>query len=117
MNSFLFQPFTGPSFINRYIMNVKSLLFLLLCSLLTSIAWAQQGKIAGVIVDKENGETIIGANVLVDGTGIGSSTDLEGKYIINALAPGSYTLVVSYIGYNMVTVQNVDVFEGKGYYN
>ena len=38
------------------------------------------GKIAGVIKDLKTGETLIGVNVLIDGTPLGSATNLEGEY-------------------------------------
>ena len=37
------------------------------------------GKISGRIIDKESGEPLIGANVIVEGTSLGASTDYEGK--------------------------------------
>lgn len=76
-------------------------------------AFAQNGVISGIVIDKENGETLIGANVLVEGTMIGATTDLDGAFLIKGLQAGTYTLIFSYIGYNAVTVQNVDVVSGK----
>ncbi len=60
---------------------------------------AQQGKtITGVIVD-DNGEPVIGANVVEKGSrSIGTVTDVDGKFSL-ALSNPSATLVVSYIGY------------------
>ena len=78
-----------------------------------SSAFAQKGSITGVIVDGDNGETLIGANVRVDGTLLGASTDLDGRYTIPGLDPGMYTLVISYIGYNTITVQDVEVLDGQ----
>ncbi|MBX2818233.1 MAG: TonB-dependent receptor [Rhodothermaceae bacterium] len=76
-------------------------------------AFAQVGSISGVIIDQENGETLIGANVLIEGTMTGSTTDIDGRFQIPGLDPGSYTLVISYIGYNTITVQNVEVTENE----
>ncbi|MDR1918635.1 MAG: TonB-dependent receptor [Tannerellaceae bacterium] len=62
-----------------------------------ALAVAQQIRtISGVITD-ENGEPIIGVNVIVKGTTTGTVTDIDGRYSIEA-APGS-TLQISYIGY------------------
>ena len=36
------------------------------------------GKIRGLVKDKKTGEVLIGANVRVDGTGLGASTDIDG---------------------------------------
>lgn len=95
--------------------------FLLTCSLLFfSSAFAQetaqqggaQGSILGVVVDSETGETLPGANVVIEGTSTGTTTGLDGRYELR-LAPGTYNLVFSYIGYNDATVQNVEVNAGE----
>lgn len=77
-----------------------------------SPALAQQGTIAGTLVDSATGETLIGANVVVQGTAAGAATDIEGRYRFKVDA-GAYTLEFSYIGYHPATVQNVEVNAGK----
>ena len=72
----------------------------------------QTGSISGKITDKSNNEELIGANVLVTGTTIGASTDIDGKYNIKGLDEGNYTIKISYISYNSVTVENVVVKTG-----
>lgn len=74
-----------------------------------SIAYSQTGTVSGVVVDSETGETLIGANVIIEGTTIGSQTDIDGRYTISHVEPGVYNLLVSYIGFNPTTVQNIDV--------
>ena len=49
---------------------------------------AQSGSITGVIIDQENGETLIGANVLIEGTMTGSTTDIDGRFRFRALTQG-----------------------------
>lgn len=56
----------------------------------------QDKKVTGVVKDKK-GETIIGANVSVKGTTVGTITDFDGNFTIDA--PANATLVISYIGY------------------
>jgi TonB-dependent receptor len=75
-------------------------------------ALAQTGTIAGVVVDAELGETLIGANVIIQGTTTGSTTDLDGRYEFQAPV-GTHTLVFSYIGFNRTVVQGVEVKEGQ----
>lgn len=58
--------------------------------------------ITGVVTDQK-GETIIGANVIVKGTSIGTITDMDGKFTLKA--SNSSVLVISYIGYNVQEVQ------------
>ncbi|MEO0556681.1 MAG: TonB-dependent receptor [Bacteroidota bacterium] len=85
--------------------------FLLLVGVIgmTSAASAQSGKIAGTITDAATGETIPGANVRIDGTTQGASTNFDGEYVIIGVRPDVYTLVVSYIGYQSQNIENVRV--------
>lgn len=72
-------------------------------------AQAQYGKITGTITDALTGEALPGVNVIIDGTTQGTATDLDGEYFIVGVRPGSYTLVISYIGFETVRVQDVRV--------
>jgi TonB-linked SusC/RagA family outer membrane protein len=65
---------------------------------------AQVKSVSGIVKD-ESGEAIIGASVLVKGTGIGTVTDIDGKYKLNIPANGKI-LVFSYIG---MTKQDVPI--------
>ncbi|HJN68580.1 MAG: TonB-dependent receptor [Candidatus Marinimicrobia bacterium] len=71
----------------------------LLFLLTAVIATAQTASIYGFVTDKESGEVLIGANVFINETGNGMSADKNGYYVLQGIAPGRYTLVVSYIGY------------------
>ncbi len=65
------------------------------------------GAIKGRIVEAETSEPLPGANVVLLGTQIGTSTDAEGYYQLAKVPSGKYTLEVSYIGFNkeLVDVQ------------
>jgi outer membrane receptor for ferrienterochelin and colicin len=76
-------------------------------------AWAQNGTIGGQVLDVKTNEAIIGANVVIQGTTVGGSTDLDGNFIINNVKPGTYTLVVSYIAYKSQVIADVVVESGK----
>ena len=66
-----------------------------------SLAAVQQTKkITGTVVDN-TGEPVIGANVVVKGTTLGSITDMDGKFIIEDV-PSNGTLQISYIGYKSI---------------
>ena len=67
------------------------------------------GKIKGKIIDKDSGEPILGANVVVEGTYFGAATDEEGDYYINNVPPGTYNLIASAVGYNKVRVENLSI--------
>ncbi|MGE5795478.1 MAG: TonB-dependent receptor [Ignavibacteria bacterium] len=67
------------------------------------------GKIAGKVTDKETGEPLPGVNIVVKGTTLGSTTDIEGYYTILQVPPGPQTIVASMVGYSKVTVNNIPV--------
>lgn len=76
-------------------------------------AKAQYGSISGTVVDFKSKEALIGANVVIQGTSVGSATDLEGGYTISNLKPGTYVLVISSVTYKTQTVADVTVESGK----
>ncbi len=72
-----------------------------------------QGKVAGHIEDAGTGEELIGVAVLIEGAGRGTTTDLDGNYVLLNLRPGSYTLVYSYIGYQSQRITDIQVTSGQ----
>ncbi|MBC8186383.1 TonB-dependent receptor [candidate division KSB1 bacterium] len=56
------------------------------------------GTVSGVVTN-EDGNGLPGANISIKGTSLGAATDLDGKYVINKVPPGQYTLVVTFMGY------------------
>ena len=84
-----------------------SLLLLTVILLSSAPVLAQAGFISGQVTDADDGEPLIGANILIDGTTMGASTDLNGNYRILNVRPGTYTVVVRYIGYQTQFIQNV----------
>lgn len=67
--------------------------------LFASFAIAQTGTVSGTILDKEfDNEPLPFANIMIKDSKKGASTDANGKYSIS-LSPGSYTLVIAFIGY------------------
>ena len=64
-------------------------------------AWAQNISVSGTVTDK-SGEPVIGAYVMVQGTTNGTSTDIDGKYQLNAPAKG--TLEFTMVGMKTVTM-------------
>lgn len=73
----------------------------------------EKGQITGVVVDGDLGESMIGANVFIDGTNYGGATDIEGRYTISGVPAGNYTLIFSMIGYAKKTVTDVVVKPGE----
>jgi hypothetical protein len=75
--------------------------------------FSQQTGITGIVSDAKTRETIVGANVVLQGTTIGASTDLDGKYIISNVPAGTYNLVVSFISYKTLVIEKVKVSKGN----
>jgi len=82
---------------------------------------AQNINLSGVITDASNGETLIGASVFLEGTIVGSTTNEYGFFSLSA-EKGSYTLILSYIGYDTKKVivnltenikQNIELSESS----
>lgn len=67
------------------------------------------GKIVGTVVDQTTGNPLIGADVVLEGTGMGGSTDADGYYSILNVPPGTYRLSVYYVGYAPLIVEGVRV--------
>lgn len=68
-----------------------------------------EGKIKGLIRDRESGEPLVGANVVILGTTSGGVANVGGEFSILHLPAGTYTLKASYVGYASVTISNVEV--------
>jgi len=88
----------------------NSLLTGLIFLILFDISPAQtSGKITGKITDASTGEPVPFANVVIEGTNYGAASDFDGTYLILNIPSGTYTIVVSYIGYVKTRTTNVKV--------
>ncbi len=83
---------------------VLSLCGIVYLFMLQSVMAAGTGTIKGKVIDGESKDALPGASVLVKGTSIGASTDLNGSFIVYNAPAGSQTLVVTYVGYVSATV-------------
>ena len=72
---------------------------IILISIIFSFASGQNGIISGFVTDSSSGEALIGANVVLIESGKGMATEMNGYYIIQGVAEGMYTLMVSYVGF------------------
>ena len=86
-------------------------IFLLLQFIVFNFQFLQaQGTIKGAVFDESNGEAVPFANAILDGTGYGCATDLNGFFLINKVPAGEYTFRVRFVGYEeysqQITVSN-----------
>ncbi len=87
-------------------MHMKKPLFKLLL-LVSGVLWglSVQGQtLTGKVTDRMTDESLPGANVVIEGTTQGTVTDFDGNYQIG-LAPGTYNIVFSYLGYASETIE------------
>ncbi len=68
---------------------------------------AQKASLSGKVTDQKDKSELIGVTVSIKGTALGISTDAQGKYRINNIPPGNYTIEVSYIGYAKKIFTNI----------
>ena len=64
---------------------------------------SENAQVSGTVVD-ENGDPAIGASVLVAGMQSGTSTDIDGRFVLKGVKNGA-TLNISYVGYEPVSVK------------
>jgi hypothetical protein len=83
---------------------MKRLLLAALLLLTVSFSFSQTGTIKGFVYDKASGEPIIFTNVYLYKTTYGSSTDVNGYFIITKVPQGEYTLMVTYLGYDTLRI-------------
>ena len=80
----------------------------LLSFVLVAFTTWSQGSIRGKMTDAQTGETLIGANVVIKDPYVGAMADLDGNFSLDGLAPGTYEVVGSFIGYTPI-VETVTV--------
>ncbi len=83
---------------------LKRFLIFIFSLSLSTFAIAQKADIRGTVIDKKTGEPMIFTNVVLQGTTIGATTDLNGFFSISNVAAGSYVLSCTNVGYDTVTV-------------
>jgi TonB-dependent receptor len=91
-------------------MKLKLLLFCLTVLSLHSI-YSQNGIISGTVNDGEFNDVLPFANILIKGTTKGTTSDFDGKYVLE-VAPGIYTVTFSYLGYGTMEISQVVIEPG-----
>lgn len=84
----------------------------LLALMFPVMAFAQTGTIRGKVLEEATGDPLIGVTVLIVETGAGTSTDFDGMFDLQ-VAPGVYSLQLTYISYQTITIKEVNVKAGQ----
>ena len=91
----------------------KKMLYILLALMIPIFVFAQSsGKIMGVVTDKETGEPLPGVNIVLQGTNLGGTSDVDGYYVILNVPVGAYSIEATYIGYTSMIIENLRVSAG-----
>lgn len=94
---------------------MKTKAFLLACMFmpLMIIAQTHVQNFRGIVFDQETLTPLIGANVIVENTNLGTSTDLDGQFQIQDVPVGRHNILVTYLGYEPVYIANILITTGK----
>ncbi len=98
---------------NDIIPGMIMLLVIISLTLTTDLFSQQTAEIRGTIVDSTTREPLVGATILVSGTSVGASADLDGKYTVKRIPAGTYDLKVSMIGYGVKVVKGLVLKAGE----
>lgn len=90
---------------------IRKILLLIFLTNLSIVA--QTGAIAGRITDATTNETLPGVNIILKGTYYGAATDINGRYQIQSINPGNYTVEVSFIGFKTMQFTGIKVEANK----
>ncbi len=93
---------------------IRKLFFLVL--VIAGFSFAQTtGSISGRITDQKTNEELPGVNIILKGTYHGAATDLSGRYSIESINPGNYTIEISYIGFKTMQFTGIRIEAGKNF--
>lgn len=83
-------------------------LFLLFQIILFEVS-GQTGTVRGKIYDAVTKEAIPFANIILQGTTIGGTSDVDGFFLIENITPGLYNIQASYVGYEQLLIPEVQI--------
>src|SRR3972149_3018371 len=93
----------------RQLQNLIVVILLLTIASVSPLWSGTTGKITGTVTDKKTGEPLPGANIVVLETTLGTTTDLDGRYTILEVPPGTYDVQISFVGYQKIKINEVRV--------
>ncbi len=91
-------------------MKIKHLLIVFLMAGVLGASSLHGQTLQGVVTEKETGETLPGATIQVEGTNLGTTTDIDGAYSIS-LSPDTYTVAFRFIGF---ATQRIEISLSEG---
>lgn len=94
----------------------KQIILYLLLLLIGVMANAQSGTIRGRVFNQKNNSAVPFANLIIDGTNIGTSSNFEGEFVFTGIKPGFYKIKASSIGYDDYITVELQVTTSKPLY-
>jgi len=88
----------------------KLLLALTIVLTTSTFVFSQSGTLKGKIADKETGEPIPFANIVIESGGAqmgGTTSDFDGNYTIKPITPGTYDVRATYVGYKPLLMKGM----------
>jgi hypothetical protein len=112
MKLFLYLIVYSPKLIHFYPM-IKILgISVLIIIILSSSLFADHGTISGFVTDSSSGEVLIGANIYLENSIIGISSNQQGYYVLHPVPLGEQIIKASYVGYRTESIK-VNIKEGE----
>ena len=92
---------------------MKFIFFVALFAVIPGVLFAAEtGTLKGVVVDSQTGDKLPGANIVIKQPFIGTSTNIDGQFVLNNVPAGANTITVSYLGYEEQDI-NIEIAEGE----
>jgi hypothetical protein len=76
-------------------------------------AFAQNGRVTGVVTDAATGQPLSNVQVYLEGTNHNTLTNAEGRFVLQGVRPGTYGLIANIIGFSVERRDNLRVQEGQ----
>ncbi len=82
----------------------------ILSTFLLNISFAgTTGKLSGIITEANSDNILIGCNIIINGTDLGTASDISGQYFLLNIPPGMYGVKFQMIGYETLIINNVQI--------
>ena len=93
---------------------MKSILNMICILILHQILFGgTTGKLSGTLIDKETGEPLIGCNIIIEDTYLGTSSNEKGEYALLNIPPNTYSIRFEMIGYKKLVNEGVIIISDK----
>ena len=93
---------------------MKSILNIICILMLHQILFGgTTGKLSGTLIDKETGEPLIGCNIIIEDTYLGTSSNEKGEYALLNIPPNTYSIRFEMIGYKKLVNEGVTIISDK----